>query len=75
MLMILLDCPPEGNNTGLFKSNICFLLLLFWQNKYKEAGKKELLNSLYSVLPETKETQHAKEQSQLCSEVRSGQVN
>lgn len=40
------------------------------QSKYKEAGKKELVNSLYSLLPETKDTQHAKEQTQLHSEVR-----
>lgn len=44
----------------------CFL----FQSKYKQAGKKELVNCLYSLLPETKETQHAKEQTQLYSEVR-----
>ncbi|XP_042337070.1 nebulette-like, partial [Plectropomus leopardus] len=38
------------------------------ESKYKEAGKKELVNSLYSLLPETKDTQHAKEQTQLHSE-------
>uniref|UniRef100_A0A3Q1JFV9 Nebulette n=1 Tax=Anabas testudineus TaxID=64144 RepID=A0A3Q1JFV9_ANATE len=38
------------------------------QSKYKEAGKKELVNCLYSLLPETKETQHAKEKTQLYSE-------
>ncbi|XP_013856085.1 nebulette, partial [Austrofundulus limnaeus] len=38
------------------------------QNKYKEAGKKELVKSLYSQLPETKETQHAKELTQLYSQ-------
>ena len=39
------------------------------QFKYRQAGRKELVNCLYSLLPETKEIQHAKEQSQLCSEV------
>ncbi|MEQ2158259.1 hypothetical protein GOODEAATRI_010444, partial [Goodea atripinnis] len=38
------------------------------ENKYKEASKKELVKSLYSQLPETKETQHAKEQTQLHSD-------
>lgn len=37
--------------------------------KYKEAGKKEVASSLYSTLPETLETQHAKEASQLQSQV------
>ena len=44
-------------------------VFIYPQNKYKEAGKKELVKSLYSLLPETKETQHAKEQAQLYSEV------
>lgn len=46
-----------------------FLFFFVFQNKYKEAGKKELVRSLYSLLPETKETQHAKELTQLYSEV------
>lgn len=33
------------------------------------------MNSLYSVLPETKDTQHAKEQTQLHSEVENDPVN
>lgn len=37
--------------------------------KYKEAGKKGVMSSLYSTLPETLETQHAKEASQLQSQV------
>lgn len=37
--------------------------------KYKEAGRKEVSSSLYSTLPETMETQHAKVASQLQSEV------
>lgn len=40
------------------------------QSKYKEVGKKELVNCLYSLLPETKDTLHAKEQTQLHSEVQ-----
>lgn len=40
-----------------------------FQSKYKQEGKKQLVNSLYSLLPETSETQHAKELAQLYSEV------
>ena len=51
---------------GWMNDGCCSVL----QNKYKQAGKKELVKCLYSLLPETQETQHAKEQSQLHSEVR-----
>lgn len=37
--------------------------------KYREAGKKGASSCLYSTLPETLETQHAKEASQLQSQV------
>lgn len=37
--------------------------------KYKEAGKKGMSSALYSTLPETLETQHAKEASELQSQV------
>ena len=40
-----------------------------FQSKYKEEGKKEASMSLYSILPETPETQHAREASELQSEV------
>lgn len=40
------------------------------QTKYKDASKKEMVKSLYSLLPHTKDTQHAKQQSQLHSQVR-----
>lgn len=39
------------------------------QTKYKEAGKKEANSCLYSLLPHTMETQHAKEAAELLSEV------
>lgn len=39
------------------------------QTKYKEAGKKEVKTNLYSLLPLTMETQHAKEAAELLSEV------
>ena len=45
------------------------LWLLLFQAKYKEAGKKEASTSLYHLLPETLETQHAKEATELLSEV------
>lgn len=50
----------------LHSNNPRFLL----QSKYKQEGKKQLVNSLYSLLPQTSETQHAKELAQLYSEVR-----
>lgn len=37
--------------------------------KYKEEGKKEMSINLYSLLPATIDTQHAKELSDLQSEV------
>lgn len=40
-----------------------------FQWKYKEAGKKAATSSLYSTLPETLETQHARAASQLQSPV------
>lgn len=46
-----------------------FLFVFYLQNKYKEAGKKEVNRSLYSLLPHTMETQHAKEAAELLSEV------
>lgn len=41
-----------------------------FQTKYKEASKKQTSTPLYHRLPETLETQHAKEASQLQSQVR-----
>lgn len=43
--------------------------MFLFQSKYKEEGKKEASMSLYSVLPETPEIQHAREASELRSEV------
>lgn len=40
-----------------------------FQLKYKEDGKKEMNMNLYSLLPDTLDTQHAKEQSQSQSQV------
>ena len=37
--------------------------------KYKEDGKKEMSINLYSVMPATIDTEHAKEASNLQSEV------
>ena len=48
---------------------MCLCVCVF-KAKYKEAGKKEASNSLYHLLPETLDTQHAKEAYQLQSEVR-----
>ena len=40
------------------------------QIKYRESGKTEITSSLYALLPETTETQLAKEHSELQSDVR-----
>lgn len=40
------------------------------QVKYREEGKKQAMKSLYSLLPETPETQLAKQLSEIQSEVR-----
>lgn len=48
------------------KVHVVFVL---FQRKYKEAGKKGVASSVYCTLPETLETRHAKEASQLHSEV------
>lgn len=50
-------------------NNIFTWLWFLVQVKYKEAGKKQTPASLYHRLPETLETQHAKEASQLQSQV------
>lgn len=39
------------------------------QLKYREDGEKEMKVNLYSLLPETLDTQHAKEASELQSQV------
>lgn len=55
----------------LEKSALYFVYLFFFcvKMKYKEAGKKGVSSALYSTLPETLETQHAKEASELQSQV------
>lgn len=40
-----------------------------WQAKYRAAGRKEASSCLYSTLPETPDTRHAKEASELQSQV------
>ena len=44
-----------------------------FQAKYKELSRKEVGSNLYSLLPSTMETQHARESSELLSEVSSPQ--
>lgn len=48
--------------------------VLFFQNKYKEASKRDASSCLYSKLPETQETLRAKEASHLQSQVCTGAV-
>ena len=47
----------------------CSVWFCVFQAKYKEASKKQASTPLYHRLPETLETQHAKEASQLQSQV------
>lgn len=47
--------------------NIC--TLFSHKVKYKEDGKKEMSVNLYSLLPDTIDTQHAKELTEMQSEV------
>lgn len=54
--------------TTLFSVNAC-LCVVIGQIKYKQAGKQQMASSLYSTLPETLETKHAKEVTELQSEV------
>ena len=44
--------------------------LLSLQTRYGEEGRQEMNYSLFSLLPETMETQHARQASHLQSEVR-----
>lgn len=44
--------------------------LSMFQSKYRESAKKESGTSLYHTLPETKDTQHAREATEIQSEVR-----
>lgn len=61
-----------ASQTGWMLIHYLWLLLanVRLQNKYKEAGKREVSSSLYSLLPVTMETEHAKEASELLSEVQ-----
>lgn len=63
------NCHRSGDledGCGGFRTNPCRV----FQAKYKEASKRQASTSLYHRLPETLETQHAKEASQLQSQVR-----
>lgn len=48
---------------------------MWLQIKYREAGKQAASSCLYSKLPETMDTRHAKEASQLQSQVTCGARN
>lgn len=47
-----------------------WLVSVYFQVKYKENAKTELSSSLYSLLPETAETQFVRELTEILSEVR-----
>lgn len=67
--MFFLYCPTLGSHLNLKYESVPLNAMLLFQVKYKEAGKKEVSSSLYSKLPETLETKHAKDVSQLQSQV------
>lgn len=58
----------DTNITNTHRSSLTVMCCVFQVN-YKAAGKKQMTGALYSVLPETLETQHAREITQLLSEV------
>lgn len=60
------ECESVPAVCQLFKVSVCVCV----QVKYKEEGKKEISKNLYSLLPETAETQFAKQMSEIQSEVR-----
>ncbi len=45
-------------------------MIVFSQNKYKRSSKQENSSSIYSQLPQTQETQFAKQMAELQSDVR-----
>lgn len=51
------------------RSCFTFSLLFFPQRKYAEAQKKDLKSTLFHLLPETLDTAHAKDVSELLSQV------
>lgn len=65
------ECNGEIYFVLLNLSSVCpyIIIIILLQVKYKEDGKKEMSINLYSLLPETIDTQHAKEVSNLQSEV------
>lgn len=50
-------------------SSLSQSVFVCFQSKYKEAGRKQVSSTLYSLLPETLETQHAKDATNLLSQV------
>lgn len=54
---------------GVFLSLVLNTVSVMFQNKYKEEGLKDAAISLYHVMPDTMQTQHAREAEQLRSEV------
>ena len=56
-----------GSTVEMLKHNDC---LFVFQIKYKGNMKTEISSSLYSLLPETTETQFVKELTEILSEVR-----
>lgn len=73
LICLMLICLPAVTVFAASDTKVPFVLncdfRIFFQAKYKEAGRKEACSSLYSKLPQTLDTLHAKEASQLQSQV------
>lgn len=51
-------------------NSVIHCVFVFFQSKYKEEGRKQVSGALYSLLPETLETQHAKDATNLLNQVK-----
>lgn len=69
------DCYTLVSSSELILQQVCShssgCILFRLKVKYKEDGRKEMSVNLYSLLPDTLDTQHAKELSDTRSEVGS----
>lgn len=67
----LQSSPESLTGTPGAQTNCVFLC---FQLQYKQDGKKEAESNLYSLMPQTLQTEHAKHACQLQSQVRPQQI-
>ncbi len=65
-MLHLQTCDNSTGKRDVKMSLNCFLL---FQTKYKKSGRQEAGSCLYSVMADTLDTQHAKQASQIQSQV------